>query len=192
MKTALRALFAVPALWEVWRFRLLRGAIGEERAFRSASERLAGRPGYYGLYLRAAVYSRLLERTSPEIEIGYGTCLSKRAASLGEHVYVGRHCSLGLVDIDNDVMIADHVAIPSGGDTHVVDGAAAVPPRDRPNRYLRVRVGEGSWIGSSAVVMADVGRFCVIGAGAVVTRPVPDHSVAVGVPARVVGSTRPA
>jgi acetyltransferase-like isoleucine patch superfamily enzyme len=36
------------------------------------------------------------------------------------------------------------------------------------------------------VVLADVGRHCVIGAGSVVTKPVPDYAVAVGVPARVV------
>ncbi|MBN1912030.1 MAG: hypothetical protein JW818_20070, partial [Pirellulales bacterium] len=34
--------------------------------------------------------------------------------------------------------------------------------------------------------LADVGRHCVIGAGAVVTEPIPDYAVAVGVPARVI------
>ena len=53
-----------------------------------------------------------------------------------------------------------------------------------------MRIGEGTWVGSAAVVMADVGRHCVIGAGAVVTRPLPDYSVAVGVPARVIRSRR--
>lgn len=189
MKSLLRTLFGLPAALELFRFRVLGALIGEERAFRGLSERLAGRPGYYGLYLRAAVYSRVLRRTSGEIEIGYGTCLSKRGACLAEHVYVGRHCSLGLVEIERDVMIADHVSIPSGGETHAVDGGGEVPPRERPNRYTTVRIGAGTWIGASAVVLADVGRFCIIGAGAVVTRAVPDHSIAVGVPARVVGST---
>jgi maltose O-acetyltransferase len=35
--------------------------------------------------------------------------------------------------------------------------------------------------------MADVGRRCVIGAGSVVTKPIPEDSLAVGAPARVVG-----
>jgi acetyltransferase-like isoleucine patch superfamily enzyme len=49
-----------------------------------------------------------------------------------------------------------------------------------------VRVGSGSWIGSGAVILADVGRNCVVGAGAVVTKALPDDVVAVGVPARVI------
>jgi acetyltransferase-like isoleucine patch superfamily enzyme len=49
-----------------------------------------------------------------------------------------------------------------------------------------VRIGTGCWIGSAAVVMADVGRNTVVGAGAVVTRPLPDWVVAVGAPARPV------
>jgi acetyltransferase-like isoleucine patch superfamily enzyme len=44
----------------------------------------------------------------------------------------------------------------------------------------------GSWIGSNAVVMADVGAGCIVGAGAVVTRPLPPRVLAAGVPARVV------
>ena len=43
----------------------------------------------------------------------------------------------------------------------------------------------GAWIGSGAVVMADVGRDTIVGAGAVVTRPLPDRVVACGVPARI-------
>jgi acetyltransferase-like isoleucine patch superfamily enzyme len=49
-----------------------------------------------------------------------------------------------------------------------------------------VRIGQGSWVGSGAIVMADVGRHCVVAAGAVVTRRIPDFAIAAGVPARIV------
>ena len=54
-----------------------------------------------------------------------------------------------------------------------------------------VRIGEGTWVGSAAIVLADVGKHCVIGAGAVVTHALPDFVVAAGVPARIVKSRRP-
>jgi carbonic anhydrase/acetyltransferase-like protein (isoleucine patch superfamily) len=51
-----------------------------------------------------------------------------------------------------------------------------------------VRIGAGSWLGASCVIAGQVsiGKGCVIGANSVVTRDVPDYSVAVGSPARVV------
>lgn len=50
-----------------------------------------------------------------------------------------------------------------------------------------VEIGEGSWLGENVCVIgANVGKHCVIGANSVVTRNIPDYSVAVGVPARVV------
>jgi acetyltransferase-like isoleucine patch superfamily enzyme len=39
---------------------------------------------------------------------------------------------------------------------------------------------------------ADIGRGCIIGAGSVVRGTIPDHAIAVGVPARVIGSTQEA
>ena len=63
---------------------------------------------------------------------------------------------------------------------------APPPIRDQAHHRTRVRIGQGAWIGSAAVVMADVGRNSVVGAGAVVTKPLPDDVVAAGVPARVV------
>ncbi|HXY94849.1 MAG TPA: acyltransferase [Acidimicrobiia bacterium] len=53
---------------------------------------------------------------------------------------------------------------------------------------LPVRVGAGTWLGHGSVVLpgADIGRHVVVGAGAVVTGTIPDSSVAVGSPARVI------
>jgi acetyltransferase-like isoleucine patch superfamily enzyme len=60
--------------------------------------------------------------------------------------------------------------------------------REQEGARALVHVGEGAWIGSAAVVMADVGSHSIVGAGAVVTRPLPDFVVAAGVPARVIRS----
>jgi acetyltransferase-like isoleucine patch superfamily enzyme len=62
--------------------------------------------------------------------------------------------------------------------------------REQPGQRKLVTIGAGAWIGSAAVVLADVGRDAIVGAGAVVTRPVPERMVAVGVPARVVRERR--
>jgi len=89
------------------------------------------------------------------------------------------------VHLEKNVLLAGGVYIPSGGQTHG-SGQLDRPIRDQAGSEQLVRVGAGSWIGSAAVVMADVGRDTIIGAGAVVTRPIPDRVVAAGVPAKVV------
>jgi acetyltransferase-like isoleucine patch superfamily enzyme len=61
-----------------------------------------------------------------------------------------------------------------------------IPIREQPGTWPRIIIGRDSWIGDRAVVAADVGKHCVIGAGSVVTRPIPDYAIAVGVPAKVV------
>jgi acetyltransferase-like isoleucine patch superfamily enzyme len=76
------------------------------------------------------------------------------------------------------------VHVPSGRHTHGT--GEDVPFREQEGVRTLVRIGAGSWIGSNAVVMADVGPGCIVGAGAVVTRPLPARVLAAGVPARVV------
>src|SRR5207249_4917243 len=106
-------------------------------------------------------------------------------ARLDENVYVGPRCHLGLVHVERDVLIGAGVHIPSGPSTHGIADPGR-PIREQRGSERLVRIGAGSWIGSGAVVMADVGRDAVVGAGSVVTRPVPDRVVAAGVPAVVV------
>jgi maltose O-acetyltransferase len=65
---------------------------------------------------------------------------------------------------------------------------------ERHTKYEPIIVGNDSWIGANVTIMPGVkiGQFCVIGAGAVVTKDVPDYSIAAGVPARVIGDVREA
>jgi acetyltransferase-like isoleucine patch superfamily enzyme len=55
-----------------------------------------------------------------------------------------------------------------------------------------VRIGEGTWIGDRVAVLrgANIGKQCVIGTNSVVRGTIPDYSIAVGAPAKVVGSTK--
>ncbi len=70
---------------------------------------------------------------------------------------------------------------------HYDDGSGHVWERGAEG-FAPVKVGDGAWIGARVTLLPGVtlGRWCVIGAGAVVTRDIPDYGVAVGVPARVV------
>ena len=156
-----------------------------DRAMQSSSEWLALVPGLIGQYLRRAFYSRVLAHCHHTVTIESGTIFCRAGARLDEHVYVGGGCRMGLVHIGRDVLIASGVHIPSGGSTHRIDDLTTVI-REQPRGEALVRIGSGSWIGEGALVLADVGHDTVVGAGAVVTRPMPAWSVAAGVPARVI------
>ncbi|TXT17327.1 MAG: O-acetyltransferase, partial [Planctomycetota bacterium] len=75
-------------------------------------------------------------------------------------------------------------SVMNGSQQHGI-GRLDVPIREQPGVFVPVRIGRDSWIGERAIIAADVGQHCVIGAGSVVTKPIPDFAVAVGVPAKV-------
>lgn len=62
------------------------------------------------------------------------------------------------------------------------------PIIDQPIKQVKtVRIGEGSWLGAGvSVIGANIGKHCVIGTNAVVTKDIPDYSVAVGIPAKII------
>jgi acetyltransferase-like isoleucine patch superfamily enzyme len=166
-------------------YRLTRSLVGSERAFPGWSQVLALLPGLSGVYLRRAYYRRVLPRCGDGCWIGFAVLLSHATAEIGRNVYVGPFCCLGDVTLEDDVLLGSHVSVTNGSAQHGTE-RLDIPIREQPGVWPRVTIGRDTWIGDRAVVMADVGSQCIIGAGAVVTTAIPDRAVAVGVPAKVV------
>ena len=164
--------------------------LGPDRALEGSTQAWALVPGLIGQYLRRAFLSRTLKSCARTATVEFGTIFSSAAASIGERAYIGPRCHLGWALIEDNALLAAGVHVPSGAKTHGIDDVS-VAIREQPTIKAPVRIGNGSWIGSAAVVMADVGRDAVVAAGAVVTRPIPDLTVAGGVPARVLRHRTP-
>lgn len=177
----LAVILVTPSLLSFWlRARLM----GRDRAIEGSTQAWALVPGLFGQYLRRAFLSHALESCAHTATIEFGTIFSSASASIGDRAYVGPRCHLGWAVIERDALLAAGVHVPSGSRTHGIEDLT-IAIRDQPSIKTAVRIGAGSWIGSAAVVMADIGRDAVVAAGAVVTKPVPDRTIAGGVPARV-------
>jgi acetyltransferase-like isoleucine patch superfamily enzyme len=159
--------------------------LGPDRALEGSTQAWALVPGLVGQYLRRAFLCRTLAFCAHTATIEFGTLFSSASASIGHRAYIGPRCHLGWAVIEDDVLVAAGAHVPSGARTHGTDDLHT-PIRDQPTTKSPVRVGRGSWIGSAAIVLADVGQDAVIAAGAVVTRPISDRAIAAGVPARVI------
>jgi len=159
--------------------------LGAERSFAGWSQAMALAPGLLGEYLRRAFYRLVLSGCGRDAVIGFGTIISHPTARIGSRVYVGAYCCLGDVTLEDNVLLASGVSVANGAAQHGIE-RLDVPIRDQPGSLPRVTIGEDTWIGERATVLADVGRHCVIGAGAVVAEPIADYAIAVGVPAKVV------
>jgi serine acetyltransferase len=114
--------------------------------------------------------------------------LSPRIVAIGDRCLIGTGSSIvGHLSIE----IGDDVW--TGHNVHITDMNHGYEDPERPISVQHqpedpVSIGSGSWLGHNVVVLpgARIGRNVVVGAGSVVRGELPDHSVAVGVPARVV------
>jgi UDP-2-acetamido-3-amino-2,3-dideoxy-glucuronate N-acetyltransferase len=114
--------------------------------------------------------------------------------SLGQNVFVANKVVIGNnVKIQNNVSVYDDVTLeddvfcgPSMVFTNVINPRSHVPRKDE---YLATVVKRGATIGANATVVCGhtIGAYAFVGAGAVVTRDVPDHALLVGNPARRIG-----
>ena len=108
---------------------------------------------------------------------------------IGDHSYVGCNAVIGA---GGGVRIGSHVLIGQSVNIHAEDHNYHDRMRliaDQGVSYRGIVIEDDVWIGSKAAVLdgVTIGRGAVIGAGAVATESVPPYSVAVGVPARVIG-----
>lgn len=115
-------------------------------------------------------------------------CTIGQNVAIGPKVTIGSRCKIqNNVSIYNGVIIEDDVFCgPSCVFTNVLTPRAEV---DRSGHFSATLVRRGSSIGANATILCGVtlGKYCMVGAGAVVTKDVAPHSLVVGVPARHIG-----
>jgi acetyltransferase-like isoleucine patch superfamily enzyme len=113
----------------------------------------------------------------------------------GIKLIIGSHCGIGMgatIAAAQQVVLGEHVLL--ARNVYIADHGHAFSDPSRPimdqgiDSIQPVSIGKNSWLGQNVVVLPGVaiGEHCVIGANSVVNRSVPDFSVAVGSPARVV------
>jgi virginiamycin A acetyltransferase len=158
-----------------------------ETGFEFFAQALALAPGLPGSYLRVAYYFMTLRSCSLESHIGMGSFFAHSRASVARLVYIGSFCVLGNTVVGERTQIASGVQVLSGKKQHGRDEQGHVLGGEK-GVFEVIPIGSDCWIGAGAIVMAEVGRQTTIGAGSVVTRPIPARSVAVGNPARVIKS----
>ena len=138
-------------------------------------------------------------------EIGSGTkiwlfshimpnCIIGENCNIGQNVVVSPEVVLGNnVKVQNNVSIYTGVTCdddvflgPSMVFTNVINPRSAI---NRKNEYAKTHVGKGASIGANATIVCghNIGKFAFIGAGAVVTKNVPDYALVIGNPARHTG-----
>ena len=138
-------------------------------------------------------------------EIGAGTkiwhfshimprCIIGETCNIGQNVVISPEVVLGKnVKVQNNVSIytgvicEDDVFLgPSMVFTNVINPRSAI---NRKNEYAKTVVKKGASIGANATIVCghDIGQFAFIGAGAVVTKNVPDYALVMGNPAKQTG-----
>jgi predicted dehydrogenase/acetyltransferase-like isoleucine patch superfamily enzyme len=123
----------------------------------------------------------------PRSKIGRN-CILGQNVMIGPDVTVGNNCKFqNNVSVYPGVTIEDGVFCgPSCVFTNVMNPRAEI---ERKSEFRKTLVKRGATIGANATIVCGVtlGEYCFIGAGAVVTRDVPDYALMVGAPARRVG-----
>ena len=117
-------------------------------------------------------------------------CVFGQNVNVGNNVTVGDYCKIqNNVSIYEGVTLEDYVFCgPSMVFTNILDPRCKYP-QVGAQFYINTLVKEGASIGANATIVCGhtLGKHCMIGAGSVVTKDIPDYALVIGNPGRVVG-----
>lgn len=124
-----------------------------------------------------------------------GSKIGKKCV-LGQNVNIGNNVKIGnFVKIQNNVSVYEGVELedyvfcgPSMVFTNIIDPRSKYP-QVGAEFYKKTLIKEGASLGANSTIVCGhtIGRFAFVGAGAVVTKDIPDFALVIGNPARVVG-----
>jgi UDP-2-acetamido-3-amino-2,3-dideoxy-glucuronate N-acetyltransferase len=117
-------------------------------------------------------------------------CILGQNVNVGNNVIIGNNCKIqNNVSVYEGVTLEDYVFCgPSMVFTNIINPRCKYP-QVGSQYYIKTLVKEGASIGANATIVCGVriGRHAMIGAGAVVTKDIPDYALVVGNPAKTIG-----
>jgi acetyltransferase-like isoleucine patch superfamily enzyme len=120
------------------------------------------------------------------VALHFGVTFEEQGTLIGDDVWISAGVYVDQAEIEDHVLIGPKAVLLAGGHPHQTASTTVPIKLQGNNPKPTLRIGRGAWIGANATVMADVGHDAIVGAGAVVTRPVPPLSVVGGNPARII------
>ena len=117
-------------------------------------------------------------------------CVLGQNVNIGSNVVVGNFCKIqNYVSVYEGVTLEDYVFCgPSMVFTNILDPRCKYPQAGS-EFYIKTLVKEGASIGANATIICGntLGKHCFVGAGALVTKDVPDYALVIGSPAKIIG-----
>lgn len=151
--------------------------------FTAPSQLLAFIPGTIGVLFRRVWYKYTLKACGKNFTVDWLAVIRTSQAEVGDYCTLGVGNWVAWVKIGNNVMTGNNVTILSGNEQHNFE-RLDIPMRLQEGKKRQLNIANDVWIGSGAVIMADISSGTVIGAGSVVTRTYDPDMVIAGVPAK--------
>lgn len=146
----------------------------------------AGHYGSLGKSVRYFFASRFVARCGKNVNFEQYAAFNPEL-EIGDRSGVGQSANLsGHIVIGNDVMMGPYCTMMTYSHKH---DSLDIPMDQQGFEPERVKyIGDDVWIGRNVIVLpgANIGSHCIVGAGAVVTKDVPDYAIVGGVPAKVI------
>lgn len=137
-------------------------------------------------WVRTLIFTSGLKQCGKRVRIAFPVCFEgKKGIQIGDDVSIAAFVHIwghGGVTLGDRVLVATHVSITSLTHDYSSDNMRYAPIIAR-----HVVIRNDAWLGSNSVVLPGVtiGTGAVVGAGAVVTKDVPDYAIVVGQPAKI-------
>lgn len=153
--------------------------------------------------INSNIYYPFIITGKESIDIGENTIILKNSRiqnytaknGLTNKIKIGNNCYIGynftilnasIVNIGDNVLIASNVMITS--ENHGMNPESNINYSEQPLITKPVEIDSGVWIGQNVCILPGtrIGKKSIIGANSVVTKDVPEYSIAVGSPAKVI------